>query len=203
MSKLLTCLASAQPVCGLHMSPSPIRPRARCDRGARSPLAPTVPFSGTHDRHDSTAANRQQQATDRPTDWPTDWLTDCIYSPQNTHNIAQVFKNNRGRLPERQEQCNSATNARSYLRQYMTDLQLPVQCTAAEYWQQKLVANPQCATVPLVAQDVISAPTSQAFVERLFSVCGLLTKGTRNRMEKSLYTTAWLKVNFDELNDMR
>ena len=34
---------------------------------------------------------------------------------------------------------NSATNARSYLSQYMTDLQLPVQCTAAEYWQQKLV----------------------------------------------------------------
>ena len=34
-----------------------------------------------------------------------------------------------------------------------------------------------------------------------FSVCGLLTKGTRNRMEKSLYMTAWLKVNFDELSD--
>jgi len=63
-------------------------------------------------------------------------------------------------------------------------LQLPVQCTAAEYWQQKLVANPQCATVPLVTQDVISAPASQAFVERLFSVCGLLTQGTRNRMDK-------------------
>ena len=84
----------------------------------------------------------------------------------------------------------------------MTDLQLPVQCTAAEYWQQKLVANPQCAAVPLVAQDVISAPASQAFVERLFSVCGLLTTGTRNRMEKSLYVRARLKVNFDELNDM-
>jgi len=55
---------------------------------------------------------------------------------------------------------NSATNAtaRSYLSQHMTDLQLPVQCTAAEYWQQKVVANPQCAAVPLVAQDVISAP---------------------------------------------
>jgi len=97
---------------------------------------------------------------------------------------------------------NSATNARSYMSQHMTDLQLPVQCTAAEYWQQKLVANPQCATVPLVAQDVISAPASQAFVERLFSVCGLLTKGTRNRMEKSLYVRARLKVNFGELNDM-
>ena len=47
---------------------------------------------------------------------------------------------------------------------------LPVQDTAAEYWQQKLVANPQCAAVPLVhmAQDVISAPASQAFVKRLF-----------------------------------
>jgi len=59
---------------------------------------------------------------------------------------------------------NSATNARSYLSQYTTDLQLPVRCrpTAAEYWQQKLVANHQCATVPLMAQDVISAPASQA-----------------------------------------
>jgi len=35
-----------------------------------------------------------------------------------------------------------------------------------------------------LAQDVISAPASQAFAERLFSVCGLLTKGTSNRMEK-------------------
>jgi len=34
------------------------------------------------------------------------------------------------------------------------------------------------------------------------SVCGQLTKGTRNRMEKSSYTRAWLKVNFDELSDM-
>jgi len=84
----------------------------------------------------------------------------------------------------------------------MTELQLLVQGTAAEYWQQKLVANPQCAAVPLVTHDVISAPASQAFVERLLSVCGLLTKDTRNRLEKSLYMRAWLKVNFDELNDM-
>ena len=27
----------------------------------------------------------------------------CIYSRENTHNIAQAFKNNRGRLPERNE----------------------------------------------------------------------------------------------------
>ena len=106
------------------------------------------------------------------------------------------------KLAQGSTSLSSAANARSYLSQYITELQLPVQGTAAEYWQQKLIANPQCAAVPLVAQDVISAPASQAFVERLFSVCGLLTKGTRNRMEKSLYMRAWLKVNFDELNDM-
>jgi len=50
-----------------------------------------------------------------------------------------------------------------------------------------ILHNPQCAAVPLVAQDVISAPASQAaFVERLFSLW--LTKGTRNRMEKNLCT---------------
>jgi len=58
-----TCLASAQPVCGLHICPSPIRPSVRWDSGARSPLAPTVPFSGTHDKHDPvppTTATRQR-----------------------------------------------------------------------------------------------------------------------------------------------
>ena len=40
------------------------------------------------------------------------------------------------------------------------------------------------------------------FCWKTFSVCGQLTKGKLNRMEKSLYMRAWLKVNFDELNDM-
>jgi len=35
-----------------------------------------------------------------------------------------------------------------------------------------------------------------------FSVSGQLTKGTRHRMEKSLYMRALLKVNFDELSGM-
>ena len=43
-----TYAASPQPVCGLHICPSPINPSAKCDKGARSPLAPTVPCSGTH-----------------------------------------------------------------------------------------------------------------------------------------------------------
>jgi len=34
---------------------------------------------------------------------------------------------------------------------------------------------------------LVSAPSSQAFVERLFSVCGMVTVGRRNRMDKSLH----------------
>ena len=37
----------------------------------------------------------------------------------------------------------------------------------------------------LVTVDIISAPASQAYVERVFSVCGMLTTGRRNRMTKS------------------
>ena len=46
-SSVLTMDESAHPVLGPQSFPSPIIPRAMCDRGAKSPLAPTVPFSGT------------------------------------------------------------------------------------------------------------------------------------------------------------
>ena len=42
----------------------------------------------------------------------------------------------------------------------------------------------------LVAEDILAAPASQAYVERVFSVCGLLTAGRRNRMSKSLQMQA-------------
>jgi len=47
----------------------------------------------------------------------------------------------------------------------------------------------------LVAEDIISAPASQAYVERVFSVCGMLPTGRRNRMTKSLEMRACLKLN--------
>jgi hypothetical protein len=53
----------------------------------------------------------------------------------------------------------------------------------------------------VLAVDLLAAPASQAFVERLFSVCGMLTCGRRNRMEKSLEMRVWLKVNSDVLSD--
>jgi len=54
----------------------------------------------------------------------------------------------------------------------------------------------------LIAQDLVSALLSQEFVERLFSVCGMLTVGRHNLMDKSLNMRAWLKVNHDSLVDM-
>ena len=47
----------------------------------------------------------------------------------------------------------------------------------------------------LIAEDIISAPASQAYVERVFSVCGMLTTGRKNRMTKSLEMRACLKLN--------
>jgi len=42
----------------------------------------------------------------------------------------------------------------------------------------------------LVAESIISAPASQAYLERVFLVRGMLTTGRRNRMAKSLETRA-------------
>jgi len=45
------------------------------------------------------------------------------------------------------------------------------------------------------AQDMLAAPASQAYVERVFSVCGHLTAGKRYRLCKKLANRAFLKVN--------
>ena len=51
-----------------------------------------------------------------------------------------------------------------------------------------------------LAEDLVSAPASQAFVERIFSVCGMLTTGRRNRMEKSLEMRVFLNLNAHLIN---
>jgi hypothetical protein len=69
------------------------------------------------------------------------------------------------------------------------------------FWHQKHESK-EYSVLPLIAQDYVSAPGCEAFVERLFSVCGILTAGRRNRMDKSLNMRAWLKVNHSELADI-
>ena len=45
------------------------------------------------------------------------------------------------------------------------------------------------------AQYLLAAPASQAYVELVFSVCGHLTAGKRNRLCKQLANRAFLKVD--------
>jgi len=63
---------------------------------------------------------------------------------------------------------------------------------ALAFWRERRVVYPQLAAL---AEDLVSAPASQAFVERIFSVCGMLTAGRRNRMENSLEMRVFLKLN--------
>ena len=98
----------------------------------------------------------------------------------------------------------TARPIRSHLNQYIADIQsnsVLLDCDGGvlDFWIHKQTAK---STLQLVAQDFLSAPASQAFVERLFSVCGLLTSGRRNRMSASLSMRAWLKVNHEALKDM-
>jgi len=55
-------------------------------------------------------------------------------------------------------------------------------------------ANKYLLLAPL-AQDLLSAPASEAYVERVFSVCGELTAGKRNRLTESLEKRIMLKIN--------
>ena len=55
-------------------------------------------------------------------------------------------------------------------------------------------ANKYPLLAPL-AQDLLSAPVSEAYVERVFSVCGELTAGKRIRLITSLEKRIMLKMN--------
>ena len=63
---------------------------------------------------------------------------------------------------------------------------------ALEFWVGAETTFPLLA--PL-AQDLISAPASEAYVERVFSVCGDLTSGKRSRLTRNLEIRTFLKIN--------
>ena len=63
---------------------------------------------------------------------------------------------------------------------------------ATLFWKQKLTVYNLLAPV---VEDFVCAPASQAFVERIFSVCGILCSGRRSSMQQSLEMRACLKLN--------
>jgi len=60
------------------------------------------------------------------------------------------------------------------------------------YWTERFATYDCLADTVL---DLVAAPDSQAHVERVFPVCGMLTSGRCNRMSQSLEMCARLKLN--------
>jgi len=50
-----------------------------------------------------------------------------------------------------------------------------------------------------VAVDLLAAPSSQAFVDRLFSVSGMVSHGRRNRLEKPLEMRVMFCIECSEI----
>lgn len=70
------------------------------------------------------------------------------------------------------------------LQKYIVEMQENVQHpNALNYWTGHYSTYNRLADTAL---DLLAAPASQAYVERVFSVCGMLTQGRRNRMTQSL-----------------
>jgi len=82
--------------------------------------------------------------------------------------------------------AHDATTAIGIINKYIADIQTNVMTRdkPLEFW---LNTRPKAySQLSVLAADLLAAPASQAFVERLFSVCTMLSHGRRNRTEKSL-----------------
>lgn len=73
---------------------------------------------------------------------------------------------------------------------------LPEETDALQYWLSK---ESQYANIAQLALDLVCAPASQAYVERVFSVCGDLSARKRNRASVGLESRVFLKLNKREL----
>ena len=79
------------------------------------------------------------------------------------------------------------------LNKFIIEMQEPRQHPdALHYWHEHRATYDRLADTAL---DLLAALASHAYIERVFSVCGLLTQGRRNRMTKSLEMRARLKLN--------
>jgi len=74
------------------------------------------------------------------------------------------------------------------LRVYLSDLESLTEDTG---WEKNLNIN----ALGGLALDLVAAPASQAYVERLFSVCGDLTARKQNKTKQSLEQRVFLKLN--------
>ena len=65
------------------------------------------------------------------------------------------------------------------------------------FWQQREQVYLRLAAV---AMDLVCAPASEAYCERVFSVCGELCSGKRNRLSVNLERRVFMKMNYELLS---
>jgi len=75
---------------------------------------------------------------------------------------------------------------------YMTEAAEAGTVNGLDFWSSRRASY---SSIQPLAEDLLAAPASQAFVERVFSLCGLFTAGRRNRANKSLEMCVFLKLN--------
>ena len=83
------------------------------------------------------------------------------------------------------------------LARYVTDAAEAGAVDALDFWSSRLWSSRRAtySTLLPLTEDLLAAPASQAYVECVFSLCGLLTAGRRNRISHSLQMRAFLKLN--------
>ena len=73
-------------------------------------------------------------------------------------------------------------------------------CSAIEFWQARKAEYPHLSKIAI---DLISAPVSQAYAERLLSVCGDWRRVSGTEWQKTLnvaYFSEWTWSTFDNVN---
>ena len=73
------------------------------------------------------------------------------------------------------------------LSKYISELEEGLSGVQEDPWTQQ-----RFGLIAELAHDLLAAPASQAFVERIFSVCGMLAQGRRNMQDVSLIGDASL-----------
>ena len=80
----------------------------------------------------------------------------------------------------------------SQLTRYITEPAEAGTVSGLDFWSSRQASY---SSIQPLAEDLLPVLASQAFVERVFSLCGLLTAGRRNRANKSLEMRVFLKLN--------
>ena len=106
--------------------------------------------------------------------------TGVLLTERQLQILSSVFPHLAAKLADRSTGVavtSSSNTMINYLAQYTMDLPSRAEQTPAEFWRQR----DNGSVIPLHGSpDLMSAPASQAFVERLFTVCDMLTTDRRN-----------------------